>query len=103
MAKKITTDSGATAPREMSPEQHAHFSGIATNLIENSVAVGHGHGVGSQGPKGHKMVANDMHKQQGSYIPQGALQNRQNQFSDAGSADADDASTSDYGVVDKNG
>ena len=65
------TDSGATEPREMSPEQHAHFKGLATNLIDNAVAVGHG--VGSQGPKGHKMVANDLHKQQGSYIPQGAV------------------------------
>jgi hypothetical protein len=45
------------------------------------------------------MPKSDAHLQQGSYLPQ----NVANQFSDSGSADADDVSTgaSDYGVIDK--
>ena len=82
------TNVGASTPRPMSAGQHAHFRGLATNLIDNAVAVGHGHMVGKQGPKGHVMPPSDAHKQQGAYLPQGVAQNRQNTFSDSGSADA---------------
>jgi hypothetical protein len=106
MAKKtITVDSGATAPREMSKEQHQHFSELVDHTMTNTVRAGHGgHALGKAGPgnTGHTMPPSDAHKQGGAYIRQGALQNT---FSDSGSADADDVSTgaSDYGKVDTKG
>jgi hypothetical protein len=79
----------------MSAEQHKHFQGLVTATIENSERNGHGHMVGSQGPKGHTMPKNDSHLQQGSYLPQ-------NVWSDgAGCADATDAASADYGTIDK--
>jgi hypothetical protein len=97
-----TTDAGASTPRPMSSEQHNHFKELAGHLITNAAAVGHGHmvGVGATG----KMVPNHAHLQGGSYLPQGALQNRQNTSSDgSGSASADPAGSADYGVVDAGG
>ena len=88
-----TLDANST-PKTRAAVNNQHFKEIAGHLIDNSVQVGHGHGVGSQGPKGHVMVSNDAHFQKGAYIPQSV-------FSDgAGSAEANDASTRDYGVVD---
>jgi hypothetical protein len=97
------TDSGATNPRPMSAAQHNHFKEIAGHLLDNASAVGHGHAVGSQGERGHKMVANDAHFQKGAYVRQGTFAKApQNTSSDgAGSANASDPSTSDYGTVDK--
>ena len=94
------TDSGASAPREMSSEQHQHFQDLVDHTITNTVRAGHtGHALGD---RGHTMPPSDMHKQQGNYIPQGALQNRQNTSSDSGSADADDSTAaSDYGTLDR--
>ena len=90
------TDSGATNSRPMSAAQHKHFKDLIGHTLDNATAVGHGHFVGSQGEKGHKMVQSDANFQKGTYIPQGG-QNRQNTSSDgAGSANANDASTRDY-------
>ena len=103
MAKSKTfpsTDTGATEPKPMTAEQHAHFQWLVDHTIDNTVRAGHGgHMLGKAGPgnTGHDMPKSDAHMQGGAYMPQG---NRQNTFSDNGS---DDASTSDYGKVDKNG
>lgn len=99
------TDSGATNPRPMSAEQHAHFKGLVESTLTNAVAVGHGHAVGSQGPRGHKMVESGHAKQAGGYIPQGALadavpQNRQNQSSKDGGSGFDDPDAANYASVD---
>ena len=96
------TNTGATERKEMSPEQHQHFRELVNHTIDNTMRAGHGgHMLGKAGPgnTGHVMPKSDAHLQQGSYLPQ----NVANQFSDSGSADADDVSTgaSDYGVIDK--
>jgi hypothetical protein len=93
-----------STPAERAAANRDHHVGLIANLVENSVAVGHGHLVGSQGWKGHRMPKSDGDKQRGSYLPQGPLgqTNRQNLESDgSGSADFNDPSTSDYGKVDK--
>jgi hypothetical protein len=94
------TDSGATNSRPMSAAQHKHFKDLVGHTLDNATAVGHGHFVGSQGEKGHKMVPSDANFQKGTYIPQGSGQNRQNTSSDgAGSANANPPGSDDYAKV----
>ena len=102
MAKSKTfpqTDAGTTNPRPMSAEQHAHFRSLVGHTLESAAYSGHGHATGKSATG--KMVASHSHLQGGQYLPQGALQNRQNMSSDgAGSACADPAGSDDYGKVD---
>jgi hypothetical protein len=94
--KAMMTDSGATNPRSMSTAQHNHFKTLVSSTLDNAVAVGHGHAVGSQGPKGHTMVPSDAHMQGGQYIPQGS-------FDGTGENGSDEPGSDDYGKVDKKG
>jgi hypothetical protein len=82
-----------------------HVAGLVGHTLTTSQYAGHGHAEGRQGRKGHEMPQSTAHLQGGEYIPRAAFsgvpQNRQSTFSDgAGSADANDASTTDYGVAD---
>ena len=96
---EFQTDTGASSPRPMISAQHEHFKSLIGHTLDNAIAVGHGHAVGHQG--GHPLPS-DSNSQRGGYIGRGALQNRQNTSSDGvGSANANDASTSDYGTVDR--
>ena len=95
---------GSTA-KERAAANRQHHDQLAAHLVSNAVDLGHGHVIGRQGERGHKMVPNDAHLQAGAYLKQGALdpkQNRQNTSSDgSGSADFNDPSGDDYGTVDK--
>lgn len=96
MANKSTkfpqTNVGASTPRPMSSEQHDHLKSLVDHTITSAKYNAHGHAVG-KGATG-KMVPSHSHLQVGSYLPQGALQNRQNTSSDgAGSAEANDPAT----------
>jgi hypothetical protein len=57
----------------------------------------HGHAAGRHRARGHQMTSNDARKQGGSLIPQAVF----NTFSQNGSAQADPASSDDYGLVDQ--
>ena len=71
-----------------------HVKELTAHTLDVSDYNAHGHAAGRQGAAGHTMPPNDAHRQDGAYIPQ-------NMYSDgAGSAEANDASTSDYGTVD---
>jgi hypothetical protein len=96
------TDSGATNSRPMSAAQHNHFKDLIGHTLDNATAVGHGHAVGSQGEKGHKMVPSDANFQKGTYLSQGTFaKTPQNTSSDgAGSANANPPGSDDYGKVD---
>lgn len=75
-----------------------HVKELTAHTLDASDYNGHGHAQGRQGRAGHRMPPSDHAKQSGSFIPQAVF----NTFSDgAGSANANDASTSDYGAVDK--
>jgi len=84
------TDAGASSTRPMSPAQHRHFQELVRHTIDNAERVGHGHIMGSQGPKGHTLPKNDSHLQRGAYLPQ----NVQSTWSDG---------AADDGVVDDRG
>jgi hypothetical protein len=109
MAKKFPlTDAGAEAPRPMSSEQHKYFASLVSHTLRSSEYNGHGHAVGSQGPKGHRMAENNSEAQSGGYIPRGSLKNSdgakmpQSSWSDgAGCADASDVASADYAQVEK--
>jgi len=93
-----------STPAERAAANRDRHEGIIAGLVQNAVEVGHGHLVGSQGWKGHRMPKSDADKQRGSHIPQGPLgqPNRQNTSSDgSGSADFNDPGGDDYGTVDK--
>jgi hypothetical protein len=94
---------GSTA-KERAAANRDHHVGLIANLVENSVAVGHGHLVGSQGFEGHRIPDSSAHLQKGAHLPQGPISqpNRQNLSSDgSGSADFNDPSGDDCGTVDK--
>jgi hypothetical protein len=94
MAKKMT-DTGASSPKPMSDGQREHFKGLVSSTLDNAVANGHGHFVGT-GSTG-KMVPNHAHLQGGQYVPQAMGR-------DGGvAADDDQKAASDYGTVDKTG
>jgi hypothetical protein len=98
MAKKQLTDTGASSgPRPMSDGQRDHFKSLVSHTLDNALANGHGHFVGSQGPKGHTMVPSDHAKQAGGYIPQAMGRDGGAPFDDNQKA------ASDYGTVDKTG
>jgi hypothetical protein len=109
MAKKPSTamplDAKSTA-KERSDANRQHHQELIGHTLDNAVAVGHGHAVGS-GPTG-KMVPNDSAFQGSAetsrgkpYIPQGAL----NVTTRDGGAPFDDNQkvAGDYGTVDKTG
>jgi hypothetical protein len=84
-----------------------HVSELTGHLLDSADYNAHGHAQGRQGRAGHEMVPNNLHLQGDAHIPQAALkdlpQNRQNAFSESGSADASADRTGDYGSADKNG
>lgn len=93
-----------STPAERKAANDDHHRTLISHTLDAATYGGHGHAVG-KGATG-KMVPSDAHMQgDHAYIPQGVLPaNRQNTSSDgAGSAEANDPSTSDYGTVDKNG
>ena len=104
MAKKPSTAmplNAKSTPAEREAADRAHKTELINHTLDNAVAVGHGHAVGS-GPTG-KMVPSDHAKQRGGYIGQGAFaRTPQSTSSDgSGSSDFNDPSTGDYGTVDK--
>lgn len=113
MAKRQPNDPAPTpqvsldahsSPKERDAVKRAHHQQLAGALIENAIRGGHGgHMLGRQGgAKGHPFPPSSADKQSGQYIPQGAFAKvPQNTSSDgAGSANANDPSTSDYASVD---
>jgi hypothetical protein len=114
MSKKPSTAMPLTAkstPAERETANRTHHQELISHTLDNAVAVGHGHAVGS-GPTG-KMVPNDSAFQGSAetsrskpYIPQGVFaqddtpQNRQSQSSRDGGAGFDDPSAKNYGTVD---
>jgi hypothetical protein len=99
MAKKLgqLTDTGASSgPKAMSDGQRDHFKTMVSSTLDNAVALGHGHAVGSQGKRGHVMVHSDAHKQAGAYLPQAAL----DVATKDGGANFDDPPAKDYGTTD---
>jgi len=71
LSQPATSDSDSTA-RDRAAANRNHFRQIAAHLIDNSLAVGHGHAVGHSGA-GHPMPRSDAHSQDGAYIPQSAF------------------------------
>jgi hypothetical protein len=70
-----------STPKERAAANRQHHDQLAAHLVSNAVDLGHGHVIGRQGERGHKMVPNDAHLQAGAYLKQGALDpqpNRQN-------------------------
>jgi hypothetical protein len=103
-AQPAQLDANSTA-KERADANRAHHQEMAGHLIEDSVRAKHGgHMLGRQGgEKGHEFPPSDADRQSGAYIPRGAFAKvPQNTYSDgAASASANDASTADYGTVDK--
>ena len=95
MAKKPSTamplDAKST-PAERESANRTHHEELIGHVLDNAVALGHGHAVGS-GSTG-KMVPSDAHLQNGAYIPRAVLQ------PDGGNR-ADDPSQDDYAVADR--
>jgi len=92
-----------STPSEREAANRTHHQELISATLDNALAVGHGHAVGS-GPTG-KMVTNDAH-QQGkphAYIPQSAFAKvPQNMNSrDGGPAFDDSDAAANYGTVDK--
>jgi hypothetical protein len=88
---------------ERSSANRKHHSELIGHTLDSAAYNAHGHAVGKQGARGHTMTPSDAHMQgDHAYIPQSVLPaNRQNQSSDgAGSASANDPSTSDYATAD---
>lgn len=69
-----------------------HVKQLAGHMLEASRYGGHGHAAGRQGQGGHIMPRNNLNLQSGARLPQN--------IEGEGCA-ADDASTRDYGIVDK--
>lgn len=83
--------------KERSDANRTHHQELATHLLKNAVAVGHGHFVGRQGSQGHVMPANDAHLQSGQYIPAKA-----DMYAKDGGVGADrQPAGDDYGIVGK--
>lgn len=93
MAKKLTDTGASSRPKAMSDEQRDHFMSLVSHTLDNALANGHGHFVGS-GSTG-KMVPNHAHLQGGAYVPQAMGRDGGAPFDDNQKA------ASDYGTVDK--
>jgi hypothetical protein len=112
MAKK-QADNSTKAPAVLDAHSTAserdaanrdHHQSLVQHTLDMSDYNEHGHATGSQGAKGHAMPPSHSHMQPHSYIPQSVLPaNRQNQFSDGDSADANPQGSDDYGSVDNAG
>jgi hypothetical protein len=99
LPQPATSDSPTPATaRSRVAANRQHFGEIAGHLLDHAAYNGHGHAEGRQGRAGHVMPPSDAKRQGGQYIPQAVF----NTYSDgAGSAEANDASASDYAKVDK--
>jgi hypothetical protein len=67
---QLTHTGSSSDPKPMSDGQRDHFKSLVSHTLDNALANGHGHFVGSQGPKGHTMVPSEHAAQLGGYIPQ---------------------------------
>ena len=97
---------GKSTAAERDDANRTHHQEMAAHLIDNTLRAGHGgHTLGKQGPgnTGHDLPENDAHLQSGAYIPRAAFAKvPQNTSSDgAGSAEANEPGSDDYGSVDK--
>jgi hypothetical protein len=95
-ATPATLNANST-PKERKAANDTHHQTLIEHTLDSSDYNGHGHAQGRQGKAGHTMVSSDAHKQSGQYIPQAVFDTTSD---GAGSAEANDASTRDYGVVD---